>query len=252
MKLTNKYQSLDLSLMNTSNLHQSIKAGERIEFECFNPYLCNYQTGMLKENLIPDDRYALALTKKLRNFFAGSRLISLFDDLHEAYKQNGDRLEIDKDKQEKFQKEIIELLKSEQIIREGDKENINYLLIPESSKKDSAEGLCDRLREQGLVEEGQQGLFFKSRDGVAMLRDETGKYSCVALDASCFLAEENRNIVHVLVLPLYFKKQQKDVRAIIEKIGVPAGSYHNIFYNPESSLETITNEFDTLLKELSL
>ena len=151
-----------------------------------------------------------------------------------------------KEVQTKFKEEVKSVLMENGAIKEGDKENKNFLLVSESSKQVDAEQLVEILHQKGLLKQGEGGsLYFSNPDAEnpefreIELRTDHGHWMCEALDASTYLKPENQEIAHLVILPDHFKKQQDKVWEILRVLGIQPENYHNIFFDPKTDTDTV-------------
>lgn len=229
-----------------------------IEFETLGPYLIDYidSNGLITlDTLIPEDRIGLEIAIKLRKLFPAARLISLYDDLNTTHANNPDvsHAEFSSEVKANFRSSLLELFKVAGIVSVDAKDGEDYLLISESSKIKSAEQMIIRLEKLGNIARHGQEIWFVNDAAENLLykkfqlRSKHGHWLCVALDAASFLAEKNKRICHLIVLPDYMKEQQDMVWEILRVFNLHPLDYHNIFYpangDPRQLAKVIWNKF---------
>ena len=188
--------SMDFSKAQLDQFASAYRAGTKVEFESFSPYVADHdlahgdiQTG----GLTNEERIGLEIAKVLRELLPEARMISLYDEYNtnmpDAELANGRPIEgkqisLPEDVRENFKTTIQKLLGEEGIAREDD------LLISESSKAEAASELTEKLRDKGLVTERDGALYFQNPNpenpdyAEVLLRNKSGRWMCEALDAS--------------------------------------------------------------------
>lgn len=260
------HDGVNFSRLNFIPLLERKLSGGLIEFETLGPYLEGYQVhgGIMKQdNLLNEDAIGLELAVVMRRFFPDARLISLYDDYNahvpgENVTSNGSGIAHFSDTlKTAFRKSLIELYKSSGALAPNAIQDIDYFLIPESSKTNDAELLVSCLETKGYIQrKGEEIIFINSLAENPLyhrvyLRNSKGKWLCEALDAATFLKAENLDILHIVALPDYMKSQQDKVWEILRVPGIASHNYHNIFYDPQAKpsevAKIVANEFTQYL-----
>jgi hypothetical protein len=250
-------------------------SGKPVEFETFSPYLADYgmATGEIWENnLIKADTIGLGIGKMLRENFSNARVISLYDeynsnvpdssDIYGKPVTDGAQLAFAPEAKESFKKNVELVMRNNGIIREGDTEGKNFLLLSESSKAKDAEALVQKLEALGKIKRDGEEIIFKNPDAEnpeyaeITLKTKNGRWLCETLDASTYLKPENVEITHLVILPNHFKKQQDKVWEILRILGIETTNYHNIFFDentsPEAAVRVIQEEIERNTKEFKM
>jgi len=245
---------LDFSKCQMQDLLKGIKEGYDFEWESYSPYLADHNTAtgeLLTDEMPKDDKIGIEIAKMLKEKFPNARMISLYDEYNTNLPDSSDifgkpneakkQLELPEEIKNIFRKSIEKYLRKEGVIKDKDKEGENYLFVSESSKTKKAQELVDRLRERGAIRDGKNGeIFFDNGQESFILKTKAGRWMCEALDASAFLDPKNLEIIHLVILPDHFKKQQDRVWEMLKTLGHKPTNYHNIFYNPEGDPQKIT------------
>ena len=256
-------EGVDFSKCQFSDLFE---AGLPVEFECFSPYLSDYNlaTGEIWEDKLTNtDEIGLGLAKMLRQKFSDARMICLYDEYNTEMPDATDEYgrpsrqarnssgELVKDTKGNM-KDAPQIQLSDEI-KQTFKLNIekllpdkNKLLISESEKIKDAEVLVEKLDQAGFIKKDGQAIYFINQNAEnplfseITLRAPNGHWMCEALDSSSYIKPENLNINHLVILPNHFKVQQDKVWEILRCLGVKSNHYHNIFYDEKSDPETVT------------
>lgn len=246
--------TVDFSKCQMKDFLKAVQEGKKIDIETFSPYLGDYNnvTGEIWESALTNaDAIGLALAKMMRETFPTTRMVSLYDeynsnrsDAHDEWGRPaaGKQRPFDEKTKAAFHTSLVRLLEETGVIAPNDHEGDQYLLISESEKIRDAEKLVEQLQHEGYIKKGEgEELFFQNPNAenfhyqTIALRTKNGRWLCEALDAASFLNEENRAIVHMVVLPMYFKEQQDKVWEILRVLGIQPTSYHNIFFDDQKS-----------------
>lgn len=255
-------EGVDFSKCQFSDLFE---AGLPVEFECFSPYLSDYNlaTGEIwVDKLTNTDKIGLGLAKMLRQKFSDARMICLYDEYNtempDATDKYGRPSRQTRDSSGELVKDIKGNMKDAPQIQLSDeikqtfKSNIekllpdkNKLLISESEKIKDAEVLVEKLDQAGFIKKDGQAIYFVNQNAEnplfreITLRASNGHWMCEALDSSSYIKPENININHLVILPNHFKIQQDKVWEILRCLGIKSNHYHNIFYDEKSDPETV-------------
>ena len=251
-------EGVDFSRCQMNKFVEDYKQGRRSEFESFSPYLSDYNTAtgeVWTDKLAASDETGIAIAKIMRNKFPQARMISLYDeyntdmpdtaDARGVPLQDGPQMEFSLEAKGRFRKDIEELLRKKDVLKEGDVEGKNYLFISESEKIKDAEELVARLEEKGYVRRDGRAIYFYNPSAEnpmyqeITLRTKNGRWLCEALDASSYIKRENLGITHLVILPDHFKKQQDKVWEVLRVLGIEPLNYHNIFFNEKEDSEKV-------------
>lgn len=258
---------VDFSRIQINKILADLIAGRKIEFETFSPYLSDYnlKTGEIwKDKLIPADKIGLALAKTFRELFPNARLVSLHDEYNTGMPdssnprgipvEGGKQLVLPQEVKDRFEANIVQLLKENGSISPDGVAGKEYLMISESSKQDDAVKLVERLKEKGFIKQKGEMIAFVNKNAenplfqYIPLRTKNGRWLCEALDASTYIKPENLAITHIVALPNHFKNQQDKVWEMLRVLGIKPENYHNIFYHesadPQVVVQTIKDEFE--------
>lgn len=256
-------EGVDFSKCQFSDLFE---AGLPVEFECFSPYLSDYNlaTGEIwQDKLTNTDKIGLALAKMLRQKFPAARMICLYDEYNTEMPDTADMYgrpsRQDRDragdliKDSKGNMKDASQIKLSNDIKLAFKSNIekllpddNKLLISESEKIKDAEVLVEKLDQAGFIKKDGQAIYFINQNAEnplfreITLRAPNGHWMCEALDSSSYIKPENIKINHLVILPNHFKVQQDKVWEILRCLGVQSSHYHNIFYEENNDPGTVT------------
>jgi hypothetical protein len=248
--------SLDTTKCQMDRVLSAIQSGKNVEWESFSPYLSdhNLATGELLSSDLPNaDRIGLVLARALREKFPNTRMISLYDEYNTDLPNTADargiptpdgpQLTLSDETKGRFRNSIEAHLRKEGIIREGDRDGKEFLLISESSKIERVEELVEKLDEQGVIERKEDGrILFSNGNSTFPLRSRQGRWMCEALDASAFLDPKNLEITHLVILPEHFQKQQDRVWEILRALGHSPENYHNVYYPADADPETVKSD----------
>ncbi len=246
--------AVDFSKCQMNDFLKAVKEGKRIDIETFSPYLADYNnvTGEIWESgLTNADAIGIALAKMMREQFSDARMVSLYDEYNSDRSDvqdecgrpvQGKQRPFDEKTNAAFHASLLRLLREKGVISPSDHEGDQYLLISESEKIRDAEELVNRLQKGGYIQNGEgEEIFFhspvaeNSANQHIPLRTKNGRWLCEALDAASFLKEENREITHLVVLPIHFREQQDKVWEILRVLGIQPTNYHNIFFDDKKS-----------------
>lgn len=270
MEMLSERDGVNFSRCQMDRIVAAYKAGKRVEFESFSPYLSDYNmaTGEIwEDNLTKSDKIGTAIGKMLRENFSKARLISLYDEYNSEMPDSADatgrpisegsQIIFPEETKNNFKKSLKEVMHHKGMIREGDQEGKDFLFVSESSKIKDAEQLVAKLEEKGKIKRDGQAIYFINPDAEnqeyqeIILRTKNGRWLCEALDASSYIKEENLEITHLVVLPNHFKKQQDKVWEMLRVLGIEPTNYHNIFYDenadPKRATEIINEEIKKYL-----
>lgn len=251
-------EGVNFSRVQIDEILRQRRRGGRIEFETLGPYLSDYiqYDGIVTlENLIPEDKIGLEIAIKLRKLLPSARLISLYDDIHSAHTSSEDVpfSEYPLKARTNFKQSLVQLFKDTGVLKSDATEGSEYLLIAESRKISSVERMVVKLTKLGHIEQKGEQLWFVNEMAENplyrrfLLRSDAEHWMCVALDAASFLAEDNKKICHLVVLPEYMKRQQDKVWEILRVLSLHPLDYHNIFYpldkSPHQVAKIIWNKF---------
>jgi hypothetical protein len=253
---------VNFSRLNVRSLLHHQALGGKIEFETLGPYLSNYSADggiMTRHNLSPEDAIGLQLAGVFRRLLPAARLVSLYDD-YNVYTPSvpfkSGTLDVGHftaSLKQAFRESLVKLYKTNGVLPNEAAENIDYIIVSESSKVNVAAILAAKLDAKGYIQRrGQEIIFVNTMAENPLhhrfhLRNNKGKWLCEALDAATFLDAENLLVSHIVMLPDYMKAQQDKVWEILRILGVSPYRYHNIFYNsnlaPSSVAQTVMDEF---------
>jgi len=233
----------------------------KVEWESLSPYLSDYNTATgeifkdkdNKYKLTNSDAIGLAIGKKLREIFKDARIISLYDEYNSGMPDSSDprgmptwegkQIEFDEETKQNFRQDVKDCFEENGIIRKGDKEGKDYLLVSESSKIEQAQKLTELLEQKELVRKGKgEEIWFDNGEESFLLKTSGGRWLCEALDASAFLDPHNLETTHLVILPEYFKQQQDRVWVILRSLGFQSKNYHNIYYQADANPEEVANK----------
>lgn len=239
-ELSAKINGVNFSRAQIDELIRQRRKGGLIEFETLGPYLIDYidSNGLFTlDTLIPEDRVGIEIAIKMRRLFPHARIISLYDDMNATHAHERlDPIEFSTEAKVNFRKSLLGVFQEVGIVSLDANEKKHYLLIAESTKIQSAERMVDRLESFGnIIRNGNEIYFINEAADNPLyrkfqLRSKNNQWLCVALDAASFLAEENKRICHLVILPEYMKEQQDMVWEILRVLGIHPLDYHNIFY----------------------
>jgi hypothetical protein len=247
---------VDFSRIQLSALMRHVDAGIPIEFEALGPYMTDYASvgyRLTKTSLTPGDQIGLQLNQLFRRFFPAARVVSLYDDYNQTHATEDDgtvSAQYALADCETFRASLRQLFITHGIASVDD----DMLLLSESSKVAHAEQLVVELDRFGFIRHQGLEITFVPRDPERLfydrivLRTKRGKWLCAALDAAGFLDEQNRRIVHVVALPHSMKEQQDKVWEILRVLGISSERYHNIFYDPQATPETIVRTVEAFFQ----
>ena len=253
---TTEKSEVDSSLCQFENVVGDYKAGLRVECESFSPYLADHNTaaGKLLEETMPEgDLIGIEIAKMLKEKFPDARMISLYDEYNSNIPDSsgpsgkpaeaGKQLTFPEETKRNFRNSVKKYLEKQGIIREGDIEGKNYLLVSESSKTEMAQELIDRLKTKDVIEEKENGeILFNNGQESFTLRTKSGRWMCEALDASSFLDPHNLETTHLVILPEHFRQQQDRVWLILTTLGFQKTRYHNIFFDEKGDPKDIADQ----------
>ncbi len=265
--------AMDFSLCQFDRIAEVQKAGGRIEFEAWSPYLMDHNMSsgeLFKDNLTPTDEIGIALIADLRKVFTQAGLVVLYDEYNSGMPNNSDaygrpfgggpQLDFTQDARVKFKSSIEEVLRDQNIIREGDEDQKDFMLVSESEKMKDAEILVERLEGLGKIERKEDGsIYFVDPTNTdencrrITLKNRYDKWMCEALDASAFLNPENFETTHLVILPKEFKSQQNKVWVILRTLGIQPDNYHNIFFDSDQlTRDEAVEQLNAKLKEAGI
>jgi len=238
------------------NVIEDYKAGHPVEWESWSPYLADHNMAtseLLEKNMPNVDLIGIEIAKMLKEKFPKARTISLYDEYNSNIPDSANfygkpviadkQLAFPEEVKRNFKRSVERCLKNQGVIKQGEKEGKNYLLVSESSKTEKAQELVDRLKTKGMIEEGEGGeISFKKGEKSFTLRTKSGRWMCEALDASAFLDPTNLETTHLVILPEHFKQQQDRVWVILRSLGFEPTRYHNIFFDEKGDPKEIADE----------
>lgn len=239
-----------------------------IDIETVGPYACEHldEQGRLtvdEEKIPNDEMIGIELAAMFRNLADSSgspvRIVSLLDELNNYIEGDIGNRRLTPEEQDKYVVVMAEYFEQKGIIKSEDQMGGQVLLLRESEQQRNVPKLIEELEQSGkgevvteTTEEGKEvvrfipddelvddlGLKSKNRrkelrrKGILLKEDDT--YTCQALDASAFLGEENKGIIHLVMLDHNMSSQQDKVYALLKSIDVvESDRYHNIFTDSE-------------------
>ena len=261
-----------------------------IDVETVGPYACEHLapdgTLQIDESNIPnDERIGIELSVLFRQLADVSesrfRIVVLMDELNNYREGNLANKRFTEQEQDEYVTVMADHLKRKGIIREGDRMGGEVLLLRETEQVAKVPQLVEALSEsdKGRIvkekdEEGRETVTFvpnedfvdslglKSKNrrrefkNKGIVLQQGGEPLCQALDASAFLGEENKDIMHLVMLDHDMTAQQDKVFAILSALDiVRPNTYHNIFTDsdnvtPEAAVYAVSKLLSTELKRL--
>lgn len=255
-------RGLDFSYTQFDEVLAAFLAGRPpVDIETVGPYLCahlNQETGALEikmENLPVEEAVGIqmaAIFKKLTHAVEGKvRIVALLDEFNNYVDKRG----FNEEEQDAYIVAIAELFGRAGVIEPDDEAGKDFLLLRESEQIHKVDNLIERLKasEHGKVSNNEQGelIFTPDQEFVdslkissnrrkefkkkgILLRDAKGKPQCQALDAAGFLSDENKHLMHVVMLEEHMTSQQDKVFTLLKALGITnERRYHNVFFDTE-------------------
>ncbi len=261
-------EGVDFSRCQMNKFVEDYKAGKRVEFESFSPYLADYNSAtgeVWEDKLAPSDAVGVAIAKMLREQFPRARMISLYDEYNTDMPSTADargiptpdgpQIEFSSAAKNRFRTDIEGLLRKKAVLKDGDIERKNYLFVSESEKIKDAEDLVKELAKGKHIRRDGQAIYFENPNAEnpmyqeVLLRTKNGRWLCEALDASSYLKSENLEITHLVILPEHFKRQQDKVWEILRVLGIKPLNYHNIFFDEAKPPEKVVKMIEEEIKK---
>jgi hypothetical protein len=254
-----------------------------IDIETVGPYLCaliNPTTNTLEINManIPVDEAVgiqmAAIFKKLTDSVEGKvRIVALLDEFNNYV---GER-SFTEEEQDSYIVAIADLFVRSGVIEPGDVAGKDFLLLRESEQLQKVDDLVERLRQSDngsvSINEEDELVFMPSeafidslvlsknrrkelkKQGI-VLRNSQGEPLCQTLDAAGFLGDENKYLMHVVMLEDHMTAQQDKVFTLLKALGITnEHRYHNVFFDaqnlpPEVIVYGITKKLQNHIEQL--
>jgi len=261
-----------------------------IDIETVGPYACEHlnENGVLQideQNIPNDELIGIELAVLFRKLADTSespvRIVTLLDELNNYREGNLATKRFSPEEQDQYVTAMAEYFGQKGIIHPEDRMGGEVLLLRETRQVERVPQLIEKLTacdkgqvickkdENGLEtitflpeEEFVDSLHIRSKNrrkefkhkGIVL--QDRGDPLCQALDASAFLGEENRHIIHLVMLDHDMAAQQDKVFAILCALDiVQPTSYHNIFTDsdkvtPETAVYAVAKLFSAELRKL--
>lgn len=254
-----------------------------VDIETVGPYLCahvNPETNILEvqmENLPIDEAVGIqmaAIFKKLTRAVGGKiRIVALLDEFNNYVSERG----FTEEEQDAYIVSIAELFGRAGVIEPDDEAGKDFLLLRESEQLHKVDDLISRLQASGngrvVTNEADELVFQPSDDFVStlnvstnrrktfkkhgiVLRGKDGKALCQTLDAAGFLGDENKYLMHLVMLEDHMTSQQDKVFTLLKALGITdEHKYHNVFFDtqnlsPELIVYGITKKLQNHVEKL--
>ncbi|HEY5442730.1 MAG TPA: hypothetical protein VIJ68_04285 [Candidatus Saccharimonadales bacterium] len=261
-----------------------------IDIETVGPYACEHLTedGVLQideQNIPNDEQIGIELAVLFRQLADASespvRIVALLDELNNYREGNLATKRFTPEEQDQYVTAMAKYFEQKGIIQPGDSMGGEVLLLRETEQVERVPQLIEKLSASNkgqIIRDNEEGgletitfmpkesfvdsLNLRSRNRRkefkrrGIMLQEKGQPLCQALDASAFLGEENRHIIHLVMLDHDMAAQQDKVFAILNALDIARpSSYHNIFTDsnavtPETAVYAVAKLFSAELKRL--
>jgi len=258
-----KKRGLDFGYVQLDEVMAAFLVGNPpIDIETVGPYLAahlNKETDKLEikmDNVPTDEAVGIqmaAIFKKLTHSVEGKvRIVALLDEFNNYASERG----FTKEEQDAYIVATADLFGRAGVIEPTDEAGKDFLLLRESEQVNKVDDIVNRLQASGngIVSNNSGGeLIFKPNDefmdslkisgnrrkefkksGI-VLKDADGKPLCQTLDAAGFLGDENKYLMHVVMLENHMVSQQDKVFTLLKALGITnEHKYHNIFFDAQN------------------
>jgi hypothetical protein len=200
-----------------------------------------------------DEIAGLELAKYLKKIFRLSRahmkIVALLDDFN--FSSNLPISQLEYSDKYTYLANVTKVLSDYQIIEPHEKPGIDYILILESEQVSKINELIQRLKislNGKVVASKESTRFYPSDDliktlrlsestneelkkhGIVLIKNDTP--TCTALDTCTFLGNQNKFILHLIILPQKFNKQQDKVYSLLRALDITTpNNFHNSFFD---------------------
>jgi hypothetical protein len=250
---------------------------KEIEIQTVGPYATlhldeeNMKIEFDYSKMSEDEIAGLELAKYLKKIFRLSRahmkIVALLDDFN--FSDDMPKSQLEYSEKYTYLAHVTRVLSEYQIIEPHEKPGIDYILILESEQVPKIDTLIQKLKislNGKVVETKDYTRFYPSDDliktlrlaestneelkkhGIVLVRN--GKPTCAALDTCTFLGNQNKYILHLIILPQRFSRQQDKVYTLLRALDMTtANNFHNTFFDiSKFTKETLVYVFLSNLK----